>query len=189
MIAMVPFLSGIRLARTMALGLLFSLMLSGAALADSTTVPPPLTANAPAAPQGTMPNAGGPQSGVSDPNYRLGAGDHVRILVFGQPDLSGEFQVDGSGNMAMPLIGNINADGLSAKQLEKAIADKLSPDYLKEPRVSAEVITYRPFYIVGEVKNPGNYPYTNGMTVINAVAMAGGFTYRAREDSFYITRA
>ncbi|HEX7776618.1 MAG TPA: polysaccharide biosynthesis/export family protein [Parvibaculum sp.] len=126
---------------------------------------------------------------VNDPNYQLGPGDHVRIIVYGQPDLTGEFQVDGSGKVAFPLVGNIDAGGQSASQLEKTITAKLQPDYLQDPRVSVEIMTYRPFYIVGEVKNPGNYPYTNGMTVINAIAMAGGFTYRARDDEFQITRA
>jgi polysaccharide export outer membrane protein len=137
------------------------------------------------------PGAGqsGPRSVVNDPNYQLGPGDHVRVIVYGQPDLSGEFQVDGSGKVAFPLVGNIDAGGQSASQFEKTITAKLQPDYLQDPRVSVEVMTYRPFYIVGEVKNPGNYPYTNGMTVINAVAMAGGFTYRARDDEFEITRA
>lgn len=159
----------------------------------------PIQANAPA---GSPPMPGqmpgqmgggktqqGQQSVVSDPNYQLGAGDHVRVIVYGQPDLTGEFQVNGSGQIAFPLIGNIDAGGLSASQLESRLASKLSPDYLRDPRVSVEVMTYRPFYIVGEVNNPGNYAYTNGMTVINAVAMAGGFTYRAEEDDFYITRA
>lgn len=160
----------------------------GAARADDAAKPPVVQANAPAAAQGGLPG-GGSQGVVSDPNYRLGAGDQIRVIVFGQPDLSGQFQVDGSGSVALPLVGNIPAGGISAGQLEKRIADKLSPDYLRDPRVSVEVMTYRPFYIVGEVKTPGNYPYTNGMTVINAVAMAGGFTYRARDDDFYITRA
>lgn len=132
---------------------------------------------------------GVPNKIVGDPNYKLGAGDHLRVIVFGQPDLSGEFQVDGSGNVALPLIGNVAAGGTSAGELETSIAQKLTPDYLRDPRVSVEVITYRPFYIVGEVKSPGNYAYTNGMTVINAVAMAGGFTYRARDDEFDIARA
>lgn len=126
---------------------------------------------------------------ISDPNYQLGAGDRVRVIVYGQPDLTGEFQVNGTGEIAFPLIGNVDAGGLSATQLESQIASKLQPDYLRDPRVSVEIMTYRPFYIVGEVNNPGNYAYTNGMTVINAVAMAGGFTYRAKEEDFYITRA
>ncbi len=146
----------------------------------------PATANTPAT-GSTLRGRSGPP--ISDPNYQLGPGDNLRVLVFGQPDLSGEFHVDGAGNVALPLIGNIAAGGISAGQLEKRISAALSPDYLRDPRVSVEVLTYRPFYIVGEVKNPGNYPYTNGMTVINAVAMAGGFTYRARDDDFTITRA
>ena len=134
--------------------------------------------------------ASGSSAGVvNDPNYRLGAGDRVRVTVFGQEDLSGTFQVDGEGKVALPLIGNVQAGGLSAGDFEKTIVGALKPDYLQDPRVSVEVMTYRPFYIVGEVNNPGNYPYTNGMTVINAVAMAGGFTYRARENDFEIKRS
>lgn len=149
---------------------------------DMAATPKPV--NAPANAQG------GPGAGlVSDPNYRLGAGDRVRVTVFGQEDLSGTFQVDGEGKVALPLIGNVQAGGLSAGDFEKAISGALKPDYLQDPRVSVEVMTYRPFYIVGEVKNPGNYPYTNGMTVINAIAMAGGFTYRAKDDDFEIKRA
>jgi protein involved in polysaccharide export with SLBB domain len=139
------------------------------------------------APANAQSNSGA--SGIKDPNYRLGAGDSVRVTVFGQPDLSGTFQIDGSGKVALPLVGNVDAGGLSAGDFEKHIISALKPDYLQDPRVSVEVMTYRPFYIVGEVKNPGNYPYTNGMTVINAVAMAGGFTYRAKDEDFEIKRA
>jgi len=157
----------------------------------------PMQASTPAAPSSMpghqMPGQPGGEKGapgiISDPNYQLGAGDRVRVIVYGQPDLTGEFQVNGTGQIAFPLIGNVEAGGLSASQLESQIAAKLQPDYLRDPRVSVEIMTYRPFYIVGEVNNPGNYAYTNGMTVINAVAMAGGFTYRAKEDDFYITRA
>jgi len=126
---------------------------------------------------------------LNDPNYQLGSGDHIRVIVYGQPDLSGEFQVDGSGKVAFPLVGNIKAGGQSVSQFETRIVNALKPDYLQDPRVSIEVLNYRPFYIVGEVQKPGNYPYTSGMTVINAVAMAGGFTYRARDDDFTITHA
>lgn len=90
--------------------------------------------------------------------------------------------------MSYPLIGQIPAGGLTAAELEKALIGKLSPGYLKDPSVSVEVLTYRPFYIVGEVRTPGSYAFVNGMTVLNAVALAGGFTYRARESSFYLTR-
>ena len=124
----------------------------------------------------------------ADDSYRLGSGDRVRITVFGQPELTGEYAVDGSGQMSYPLVGQIGAGGMTAHELEKALIGKLSPNYLKNPSISVEVLTYRPFYIVGEVRTPGSYPFVSGMTVLNAVALAGGFTYRARETSFYVTR-
>ena len=120
--------------------------------------------------------------------YKLGPGDRIKLTVYDEPNLTGEFNVDGGGNLGVPLIGQIKAGGLTADQLEKKIADKLSPEFLKDPSVNVEIIGYRPFYIVGEVQKPGSYPYVNGMTVINAVALAGGFTYRAREDDFRIKR-
>ena len=121
-------------------------------------------------------------------DYRLGPGDRIRIIVFGQKDMTGEFAVDGSGLLSFPLIGNIQAGGMTAEDLERAITNKLKPDYLRDPKVSVVVLTYRPFYIVGEVKTPGSYAYVTGMSVINAVALAGGFTYRAKESSFYLDR-
>jgi protein involved in polysaccharide export with SLBB domain len=133
----------------------------------------------------SMPGAGQPQV---DQAYRLGSGDRVRVTVYGQPELTGEYQVDGTGQLAFPLIGQIQAGGLTGIGLEQALVDKLKPDYLKNPSVSVEVLTYRPFYIVGEVRQPGSYPYVTGMSVINAIALAGGFTYRARESSFYLSR-
>jgi polysaccharide export outer membrane protein len=129
-----------------------------------------------------------PASAGAQDGYRLGSGDRVRVIVFGETDMTGEYQIDGKGKLAFPLIGVVDAGGLTATELEKAIADKLSPDYLKDPSVSVEVMTYRPFYIVGEVQKPGAYPYVAGMTILNGVAMAGGFTYRAREGDFYIER-
>lgn len=132
--------------------------------------------------------SGGAAAPAQSPDYRLGPGDRVRIIVFGQKDMTGEYLVDGSGLLSFPLIGNVKAGGLTASQLEHAITSKLKPDYLKDPNVSVVVLTYRPFYIVGEVRTPGSYAYVNGMTVINAVALAGGFTYRAKEGSFYVDR-
>ena len=123
-----------------------------------------------------------------DPDYKLGANDRLRITVFGQPTLTGEYTLDGNGVLAFPLIGNIPADGVTTSQLQKAIAAKLEPDYLVNPNVSVEVITRRPFYVIGEVQKPGNYSYVTSMTAINAVAMAGGFTRRARKNDFYIRR-
>lgn len=121
-------------------------------------------------------------------DYQLGAGDHVRITVFGQKDLTGEYAVDGSGMLAFPLIGAVKAGGRTITELQAEISHKLSPDYIRNPSVAVEVLTHRPFYIVGEVQKPGSYPYVSGMSVINAVALAGGFTYRAREGSFYLDR-
>lgn len=121
--------------------------------------------------------------------YRLGSGDEIRVTVFGHKDLSGDFAVDGSGNVAFPLVGNIKAGGLVVRDFEQNLIRALKPDYLKNPRVSAEVLNYRPFYIIGEVKKPGSYPFVNGMSVVNAVALAGGYTYRARENRLLIIRA
>lgn len=125
---------------------------------------------------------------AQSPDYRLGPGDRVRIIVFNQKDMTGEYLVDGTGLLSFPLIGQVKAGGLTAGELEREITNKLKPDYLRDPNVSVVVLTYRPFYIVGEVKTPGSYAYVTGMTVINAVALAGGFTYRAREGSFYVDR-
>lgn len=124
-----------------------------------------------------------------DARYTLDSGDQIRIVVFGHEDLSGEFVVGTNGTIALPLIGEVNAQGLTLRELEGAITSKLMPDFLRNPQVSAEVINYRPFYIIGEVKNPGTYPYVSGMRIVNAVAIAGGFTYRARENEMLITRA
>lgn len=120
--------------------------------------------------------------------YRLQAGDEVRVTVFGHEDLSGEFEIDASGNITLPLVQDIPAGGLGLKALERAIINALQPDYLKNPRVTVEMLTFRPFYIIGEVRQPGSYPYVNGMTVINAVAVAGGYTYRARKNRIQILR-
>lgn len=121
--------------------------------------------------------------------YLLGPGDQLRIIVFGEEDLSGEFVVDGSGVVSLPLIGGIRAAGRSAPELISAIEQELSPDYLVNPRVSIEVLNYRPFYIFGEVQKPGSYPYVEGMTVVKAVVMAGGYTYRARQNHTLLRRA
>ena len=118
--------------------------------------------------------------------YALGSSDRLRVTVFGHPDLSGEFEVDGTGSISLPLIGQVKAEGLSTPTLEKTISESLSSGYILNPRVSVEVINYRPFYIYGEVGTPGEYPFTNGLTVQNAVAAAGGFTYRANKRVVYI---
>ncbi len=120
--------------------------------------------------------------------YTLGAGDKVRVIVFGEQDLGGEFVVDDGGFLSLPLIGQLSAAGRTLRQLESDIAAKLGAQYLKDPRVSIEVINYRPFYILGEVNKPGEYPYVANMSVLQAIALAGGYTYRANESSVYIKR-
>ncbi len=121
--------------------------------------------------------------------YKLGSGDRVKVTVFGHDDLSGRFLVGGNGDVALPLIGKVRAGGLTVAEFEIRVVDALKPDYLKNPRVSVEVLNYRPFYIIGEVKQPGSYAYVSGMTVVNAIALAGGYTYRARGNNIYVTRA
>jgi polysaccharide export outer membrane protein len=125
---------------------------------------------------------------LAAPAYTLDSGDRVRIVVFRHEDLSGEFEIDGTGAFAMPLIGEVDAAGLSTRQLEERIAVRLRDGYLVDPQVSIEVLNYRPFFILGEVNQPGQYPYASGMSVINAVAMAGGFTFRAKENAIAVQR-
>jgi polysaccharide export outer membrane protein len=130
----------------------------------------------------------GSQPAVAQSVYRLDTGDQVKMTVYGEDDLSGTYTIDGNGNVQLPLIGEVHAGGLSIIDFQAAVAAKLSKGYLVNPRVSAEVANYRPFTILGEVNKPGEYPYENGMSVLNAVALAGGYTYRADEDSVYIRR-
>jgi protein involved in polysaccharide export with SLBB domain len=130
----------------------------------------------------------GPLGAGTDESYKLGTGDKIKITVFGQDDLGGEFLVDDTGYLRLPLIGQVKAAGLTVHQFEDAVIAKLADGYLKDPRVSVEVTNYRPFYIIGEVNKPGEYPYVNGMNVLNAVALAGGYTYRADDTVVYVRR-
>ena len=135
---------------------------------------------------GTLP----PGNAVAGPIvYKLGAGDKLRITTFGFKDLGGEFAVAANGSIALPLVGAIKVGGLTSDQLQTAIGDRLSSGgFVRNPRVSVEVIEYRPYYILGEVGKPGQYPFTNGLTVLKAVATAQGFTYRANSRTIFITR-
>lgn len=125
---------------------------------------------------------------LSSTSYQLGPGDELKITVFNQDDLSGEYTVTGTGHISLPLIGAIEAEDLSIPQLEQRIVKALKPDYLLNPRVSIEVLNFRPFYILGEVKEPKSYPFVDGMSYLNAVAIAGGFTYRAKKDHVIVIR-
>jgi polysaccharide export outer membrane protein len=120
--------------------------------------------------------------------YTLDSGDRLRIVVFGQEGLSTTYAVDASGNITMPLIGAVHARGATPASLSRAIADKLRQGYIREPHVAVEIETYRPFFILGEVTAPGQYPYVPNMTVENAVAIAGGFTPRAQRRQVTLSR-
>ena len=122
-------------------------------------------------------------------DYSLGTGDRLRVTVFGHPDLSGEYQVDSAGRLKLPLVGSLVVVNRTPDNVKEMIVSALRPDYLKDPQVSVQVINYRHFYIIGEVANPGSYPYVGGMRVVNAVAVAGGYTYRAKQKDMLITRA
>ena len=128
------------------------------------------------------------QAGNEQGTYKLGSGDKVRVIVFGEDDLGGEYVVDGSGYVRLPLIGQIKAGGLSVFDFEAEVAAKLNNGYLKDAKISVEVVNYRPFYIIGEVNKPGEYPYVNDMNVLNAVALAGGYTFRADDTQVFIRR-
>lgn len=122
-------------------------------------------------------------------DYHLGSGDKVRVTVFGEDTLTGEYLVGGSGKISLPLVGEVQAGGLTISQFQNEIISVLKDGYITDPKVSAEVLNYRPFYILGEVQKPGEYPYSNGLTVLNAVATANGFTYRANTKKVFIKRA
>ena len=124
----------------------------------------------------------------ADVSYRLGAGDKLQINIFNQADLTGEYTVDGNGRFTMHLIGQVDAVGKTPFELEALLISKLKPDYLVNPRISVRVQSYRPFYIIGEVNSPSSYAYVDGMTYLTAVAIAGGFTYRAKKDHVYVVR-
>jgi len=121
--------------------------------------------------------------------YRLDNGDKLRITVFGQEAMTGEYVVDGTGSISMPLLAQVKAGGLTAQGLEAEISQRLASEgLLVSPSVNVQILTYRPFFILGEVAQPGQFAYVDNMTVLTAVAMAGGFTHRADTDGFTITR-
>jgi polysaccharide export outer membrane protein len=120
--------------------------------------------------------------------YRLGAGDRLQVVVFGHPDVSGQFDVDGAGNITFPLLGQVEAAGRTVEDLRAEIETNLNRDYLVNPSVTVEVLNYRPFFILGQVNEPGSYAYQAGMTVRQAVALAGGYTRRASTSGIQVVR-
>ncbi|MDD9910295.1 MAG: polysaccharide export protein [Ahrensia sp.] len=121
--------------------------------------------------------------------YRLDAGDQLRITVFEQEELTNTYQVDKAGYIAFPLVGAVPARGHTIKDVERTVAQKLAEGFIRNPDVSVEVNRYRPFFIMGEVSTGGQYTYVPGMTVQNAIAIAGGYTARADQQTVDITRS
>lgn len=133
------------------------------------------------------PKAQAQTSATSNLGYNLGNGDRLRVTVFGEEDMSGEFLVDGTGQVSIPLVGEVPAAGRSVRDFQRTLETRLvEGGILLNPRVSAEVINFRPYYILGEVGLPGEYPYTDSLTVLNAVATAQGFSYRANKKTIGI---
>jgi protein involved in polysaccharide export with SLBB domain len=118
--------------------------------------------------------------------YRLGSGDQLKITVYGEERLTGVYPVNGEGKISFPLVDQITAAGLSISELEGALTKALSEGLLNNPNVVVEVTNYRPYYILGEVGKPGEYPYVDGLTIFSAVARAGGFSYRATQRKVFI---
>lgn len=149
--------------------LIFCALCLGLATACQSTV----TTSAPAGPPDVS------ASPAYDGDYRLGPADQLRVTVFGHDDLSNQYTVASNGTISFPLIGDVEAAGLTVAEFQRITEQRLSEGFLKSPRVTAEIMTFRPFYILGEVTRAGEYPYTNRLTVLNAIATAGGFTHRA----------
>lgn len=123
-----------------------------------------------------------------DEPYVLGAGDRLRVIVYGQDSLSNSYSVDGAGRIAMPLIGSVPVMGRPLPAVEQEIAGRLRNGFVREPRISVEVEAFRPFFVLGEVTNAGQYPYVDGMTAQMAVAIAGGFGPRGYQGGVDLTR-
>lgn len=123
-----------------------------------------------------------------DSAYILGTGDKVRINVFGQQDLNGEYEIDGAGTVQLPLVGQMKAAGLTVQEFQKEVVAAFANGYLVNPNIGITVTNYRPYYIMGEVNKPGPYSYVSGMNIITAIALAGGYTPRADKSEVYVRR-
>lgn len=137
-----------------------------------------------------MPGAYQPEllATTADEPYTLASGDRLRVIVFGQDSLSNTYSVDGAGFISMPLIGLVPAAGRDTRALQSEIAVRLRNGFIRDPRVSVEVEAFRPFYVLGEVTNAGQYPFVEGLTAQNAVAIAGGFNPRGYQGGVDLTR-
>ncbi|MBB4200569.1 polysaccharide export outer membrane protein [Rhodoblastus sphagnicola] len=128
-----------------------------------------------------------PYTAASSP--KIQGGDKLRVTVFGEDKLTGEYEVDPGGDVSLPLAGTVHASGLTKPELEQLLAKKFRNEYLKNPKVTVDVASFRPFYVLGEVQKPGEYPYKGNLNVLSAIAIAGGQTYRANNDKIMIQRA
>lgn len=132
--------------------------------------------------------SGGTGGAGTPPVYLIGPGDELNIIVFGHPDLSGNFVIDNQGDLTMPLIGRMPVRGKTVDDITAEVTAAYGGSFLVDPRVSVELLNSRPFYIYGQVNEAGEYPYVRGITVRQAIAIAGGFTQRADTDEFVIYR-
>ena len=141
----------------------------------------------------TGPEQGNPQemtqAGMGIGGYKLGSGDEIKVTVDGEPDLSGPFVVDGQGSISMSLVGQVEVVNLSLTETSRLLENKLKDGWLKDPKVTTELVKGRPYYILGEVNRPGEYPFVSGLTVMNAIASAGDFTYRADRNRILVKSA
>lgn len=136
-----------------------------------------------------LPTTPAPTSVNPSDGYVLEPGNRVRVVVFGETNLSGDFTIDTAGNLSLPLVGSVAASGITGAELVTRIQAALTREgFLREPKVSVEVQTFRPFYVMGEVRGPGEFPYSSGMTVLAAIARAGGYDYRARMGEVILVR-
>lgn len=138
---------------------------------------------------GSVPLAPNSSLVSADVQYRLAPGDRLHVIVFGEETLTGDYVLTSAGNLTFPLVGNIPASEKTVEELQDALARALGQGYINDPRVSIQVVSYRPFYILGEVNRPGEYPVATGLTIQQAVASAGGYTYRANMRKVYLKRA
>lgn len=130
-----------------------------------------------------------PATGSPDEQYTLSAGDKIRVIVFGEETLTADYVITSAGNLSFPLVGNLPAQGYTVEALQEALQARLADGYLREPCVNIQIVAFRPFYILGEVARPGEYPVSTGLTVEQAIAMAGGYTYRANKRKAWLKRA
>lgn len=151
---------------------------------------PVLIASMTACKSSNFPEQGSYDSPVLDKNsvYTLGPGDSIRVSVYEHQDLSGNFNVDDTGRVSLPLILGVNARGLTLAELERRIARELEKNFIVNPKVSVDLVQSRPFCILGEVRNPGCFNGIHGMNTAQAIAIAGGYTYRAYKEKFVVTR-